>query len=394
MNSILRKLNFLAMKTLRNLAKTTIAFGFLFFIHSCLDYHVTTTVHPDGSIDRVIKVFRNDSGSFDSGSMYIPDGEGWARTTEWETKIENETDTIRKFVLTAKKHFKNYRELNSDLSGDSLKPGNIRIETKLEKKFRWFYTDILFTETYKKCYPFDHFPPNDFLSESEIEFSLNSDSFIYSPEKEYFVKTSSLEQIPVLTKQDSLKAEEIEKELEVKFNTWMAKNAFEEFSQIVSASLKETNKELEEKFQERRDSIYQLVNFEKLMNSEEDELIELSIRTVADLLEIEPDRIYNSKKNEFDLFFEKLSNIYKPADDSFVNTILMPGELLTSNAQKIEENVCTWEVRFEKFFINDFEMFAESRMINRWAIITSILGASVLVIFLLSLSFRKKRRPK
>ena len=130
------------------------------------------------------------------------------------------------------------------------------------------------------------------------------------------------------------------------------------------------------------------------MNSEEDELIELSIRTVADLLEIEPDRIYNSKKNEFDLFFEKLSNIYKPADDSFVNTILMPGELLTSNAQKIEENVCTWEVRFEKFFINDFEMFAESRMINRWAIITSILGASVLVIFLLSLSFRKKRRPK
>lgn len=391
---ILRKLNFLAMKTLRNLAKTTIAFGFLFFIHSCLDYHVTTTVHPDGSIDRVIKVFRNDSGTFDSGSMYIPNGEGWTRTTEWETKIENETDTIQKFVLTAKRHFKNYQELNSDLSGDSLKPGDIRIETNLAKKFRWFYTDIRFTETYKKCFPFEHFPLNDFMSESEIEFSLNSDSFLYSPEKENFVRISSLDEIPVLTNQDSLKAEKIEKELEVKFNTWMAKNAYEEFSQIVSASLKDTNQELEEKFQVLKDSIYQLVNFEELMNSKEDEFIEISFLTVANLLGIEPDNIYSSKKDEFDLFFEKLRYIYKPADDYFVNTILMPGELLTSNALKFEEDACIWEVRFEKFFVNDFEMFAESRIINRWAIITSILGASVLVIFLLSLAFRKKRRSE
>jgi hypothetical protein len=382
------------MKTLKNLVKTAICIGFLFIIHSCLDYHVTTTVHPDGSIDRVIKVFRNDSGSFDSGSMYIPDGEGWTRTTEWETKIENETDTIEKFVLTAKKHFKNYRELNSDLSGDSLKPGDIRIETNLEKKFRWFYTDMRFTENYKKCFPFDHFPLNDFMSESEIEFSLNSDSFLYSPEKESFVKISSFEQIPELTNQDSIKAEEIEKKLEVKFNKWMAKNAYEEFSQIVSASLRDTNQEMEEKFQELRDSIYHLVNFEKLMNSREDEFIELSFFTVANLLGIEPDNIYSSKKDEFDLFFEKLRYIYKPADDYFVNTILMPGELLSSNAPKIEENICTWEINFEKFFIEDYEMFTESRITNSWAIITSILGASILVIFLLSLSFRKKRRPE
>ncbi len=180
--------------------KWILAVLIIFIIHSCLDYHVTTVVNPDGSLERLIKVFRADSGTFDTGTMRIPSGDGWKVTTEWETTIEPEGDTIKKYVLSARKHFKSYKDLNEELNQTAGEPGYVQVETHLKKKFRWFYTDMKFTETYKQYFPFHHIPIRDYLSESEIEYSIEPDAFIYSLEKKAFVRISEFEIVPELTK--------------------------------------------------------------------------------------------------------------------------------------------------------------------------------------------------
>ncbi|MBU4445439.1 MAG: hypothetical protein L6422_00755 [Candidatus Marinimicrobia bacterium] len=65
----------------------------------------------------------------------------------------------------------------------------------------------------------------------------------------------------------------------------------------------------------------------------------------------------------------------------------MPGLLIDTNAETVEGNKVVWEVGTGKFFLRDFEMWAESRIVNRWAIpVTAVIllvicGGLVIAVF-------------
>jgi len=378
------------MKTLNIYGKWILALLIIFFIQSCLDYHVTTVVNPDGSMERLIKVFRADSGAFDTGTMRIPSGDGWKITTEWETTIEPEGDTIKKYVLSARKHFNSYKELNEELNQNASEPGYVQVETHMEKKFRWFYTDMKFTETYKQYFPFDHIPIRDYLSDSEIEYSKEPDAFIYSPEEKAFVRISELEIVPELTNQDSLLAEELEKNIEKRYKEWLSRNIWQEFKSIIAESSYEINPEIKESFIENADSIYLSIGFHDLPEKITYEGFEdLFIQAIADYFNTNSDRLFDLNSDRLEDFFKKLDKIYAPANDSFTNTIVMPGELLFTNADNYEQNTCSWEIDFSAFFAEDFQMIAESRIKNAWARFVAII-AVVAALFVIIFFFRKR----
>lgn len=380
------------MKTLKIFFKTSLLIFLLFFIHSCVDYHVTTTVNPDGSLDRVIKVSRNDSGAFDTGSLFLPTDSSWVTKTEWEYIIKNEDDTIKKFVLTAQKHFKNFHELNEDLLPDSLNSGFIQIETSLVKKFRWFYTYLKYTEIYKKYFPFSYYPIKDFISETEIEYLFNPDDFTYSPENEIFIKKTDSIELFLLTSHDSIRAREIEKNIETKFNEWMGKNAYVEFSNILAEGLKQKHPELEKEFISKKDSIYELMFFEKLINPENyEDFSKDALPAIAEILQTDDATLYHSNQYKFDNYYKKLDNLYDPAEDNFSNTVIMPGILISSNSHIVEGNTCTWEIEFHHFFAEDYKMYSESKIVNQWAITLSLVFVSLLLVFLFAVSFKRKK---
>ena len=344
----------------------------LSFAHSCLDYHVTTTIRPDGSLDRVVRIERADSGSFDTGSMILPQGEGWVIEAGWEQFPGEDEDSIKKYVMTARKHFGGYQELNRELMTDSLNQGKIKIATSLEKKFRWFFTSYRFTETYQRHFPFDYFPMTDFLTEEEIACNLNPDDFIYSPEENRFVRISSLDVLPELNREDSTRADQLESELEAKMNAWMSMNAWEEFSMIALEALESMEPGLGNTFSAKKDSIFSTGNLSQFLSPGDRDPREI-LNIVSRMMELDREEMYAADSARFETFFTVFEDLFDPLQDSFKNTFLMPGKLTSSNAEVIEVNTCSWEIRFEQFFHDDYTMFAESRINHSWAIVVSIL---------------------
>ena len=359
----------------------------LFFAHSCLDYHVTTTIRPDGSLDRVVRIERADSGSFDTGSMILPQGEGWVIEAGWQQFPGEDEDSIKKYVMTARKHFGGYQELNRELMTDSLNQGKIKIATSLEKKFRWFFTSYRFTETYQRHFPFDYFPMTDFLTEEEIACNLNPDDFIYSPEENRFVRISSLDVLPELNREDSTRANQLESELEAKMNAWMSRNAWEEFSMIAFEALESMEPGLGLVFAKKKDSLFTTGNLAQFL-SPGDEDIRKTLFSVSRMLEIDEDDFYAADSANFERFFNRFEHLLDPLTDNFKNTFNMPGKLTASNALQIEGNACNWEIRFDQFFNEDYTMVAESMIIHTWAIIVSIL-AMILALLAIIFSLRK-----
>jgi hypothetical protein len=381
------------MKTVKSILRVSLAGILLLIMHSCLEYRVTTTVNPDGSIDRVIQIFRSDSGAFDTGSMFLPTSEGWEITEEWVSIQETEDDTTEKYVLTASRHFTNYQELNDELNSGNPANGFIQIETNLEKKFRWFYTEFRYSEIYKKHFPFDYFSVHDFLSEKEFMISVKPEDYIYSREKDVYVKKDELGELPVLSAEDSLRAAEIEKGLEEKFQKWMAKNAWEEFRNILEEGILSLDNEIQNTYIREKENIYDISGFEDMISpSKSDFSIEYVFSSIAGILETEGEILYHSNPERFDLFFQSLEKMYDPATDSFMNTIIMPGKFLDSNAEMIEGNECIWHIQFSEFFAEDFEMYAESRFIHSKNITYSILGFAIFIIFILSLSIKRRKK--
>jgi hypothetical protein len=359
----------------------------LLLIHSCLDYQVTTTIHPDGSLDRVVRIERADSGSFDTGSMLIPQGEGWILEAGWEKIYLEGEDSVSKYTMTAKKHFGSFEDLNRDLMKDSLNEGKIKISTGLKKKFRWFFTSYLFTETYKRYFPFDYYPMTDFLSEEEIAFNLNPEDFIYSPRENKFVKSSSMDTLPQLRLEDSIQAKQLEKDLEAKMIVWMSRNAWEEFSMIAFEALESMDPGLGLVFSERKDSLFKTGNLQQFL-SPGDENVRETLSIVSRMLEIDENDFYAADSANFERFFNRFEHLLDPLTDRFKNTFIMPGKLTSSNAEVIEGNTCSWEIRFEEFFNDDYTMFAESMIIHTWAIVVSIF-AMILALLAIIFSLRK-----
>ena len=127
-----------------------------------------TKIYADGSLDKTI-VFEKADGKLADKNVFGANAEsGWAvRKTKPNDSATIKTDK-EKFRIQLSKHFESDHLMNNDLdkNSDTL----FRVHSRFEKKFRWFYTYIRYSETIRPINRFKMVSPNDFFTKEDDSF--------------------------------------------------------------------------------------------------------------------------------------------------------------------------------------------------------------------------------
>ncbi len=320
--------------------------GILFF--SC-DHNVKveTVLNEDDSIDRTITLENEDSMAFQNNYFGINDKNGW--TIKKERKIEKESKPMGEedWNFTFSKHFSSIEESNHDLNNDV--DTLFHIEANLEKRFRWFYTYTTFSDTYKAIDRFKLLNQSDFLTPEDYAFMKR-----LPPEGDS------------ISKADQLFLED----LTTKINDVLVPSAFfeESFDLVLNiATEKGMDSNWIDSIQHHKASIFNSTIDNK-------ELTEDYFFLVFDSLQIpfpkegEEEFYTRMKSIESRLDFMSYANTGK-----YLHTIKMPGEIINTNADSLAGDYAVWRPSVYKFIANDYTMYAETRKLNLWAVIVSIL---------------------
>jgi hypothetical protein len=250
-------------------------------------------------------------------------------------------------------------ELNAELAGTP--DSTIKIEVKLHKRFRWFYTFLRYEETYKPYSPFSLIPLSDSLTEEEITaFHLGEEN----------------------------------SDLEDKVEAWMQANVIEEIYAAVIESLKETNHPSLsiDVMSTNKDLFYSTLIEDELDLDSLDELV----KYILELCE----GYYGSKtvwvlEEQFlpkaKVVWDKLNFLEDLWTDHYENYVTMPGLILDTNSEEIDGNTVSWELVHQYFLVKDYTMWVESRVVNRWALVVTGIIVSVAFILLIVALLRSRR---
>lgn len=357
---------------------------------SCIEYYkVSTKINPDGSLTRTIQVV-SDSNSFFEGNLKVPaDSSLWKISGKWIHMVPGDTSSEKKYEYTATRHFNNVAELNDFLKIDSDTTKEVETKVEFRKKFRWFYTFIIFSETYLKEMPFNHAEIDEYMSEGEYSFFYD-DEYTYNRENDSLIHIADLTVIPELSPDDSIRVEELEEEIMLKFSDWFVRNVFEEYTDLVLNATKESMPEKHKVLIDNKEELYKKFDLKELILFEsKDDDTPMSI--VADFLELSEDSIKKLNPPVFDLFYKKLDNTNEHGLNNFTvkNMFEMPGDLINTNADSISMNKSYWNYNTLRSYAKDYTLYSEVRIINKWAFVISGIVIIVLLGFLIKVYLRK-----
>lgn len=328
--------------------KLPLLIGSLLFIvtlASCeFDVATETTVYPDGSLDKTIAIEKKDSSRLFNVNT-------WNRSVKHINKIvandsghmisKSESKTFDEFH----KKFSSADEANAELSvsSDTL----LQVTTRFDKKFRWFYTYITYSETYHKL--------NKMKLDQEDFFTTEDYAFIDRLPAEG-QKISTADELYLKLLHDKIFDAYGEKAL---YDEWFELALLVVNTQPGIDSLKRHAKDFREaldKFDEQK--------------IDADRLLLVTI----DSFNIPIDR---SKLSVFEVsqqkFWKKVSFISSASDGKFVNRINLPWPVVSSNADSVVDNSLVWTPPTIKFLLKDYTMYGECRKLNWWAVIVSVL---------------------
>ncbi len=334
------------MKTQTKILMTFIILPIAFTIFGCKkDYKTITKINPDGSCERTFIVT---TGSKNTDVTVLP----LPYDSTWQTKWVKDTSSSGDYILTAKKYFDSYTDL-CNLYDRNNKPDMMKVNLKIEKKFRWFFTFYKYDEKYNKFNLFNIVPVSEFLTQKEIDdyTTGRSDSTI-----------------------------------EAKVKKWEERNYLEDFvDAIIKAAVKLNDPSLTEKMINDKKEVL----FKMLADSKGD----------SDSLTSELNSIFNTKvffklkdviRNENNSITKRAERMFD-AEGNYTNSVLMPGIIIKTNADRIEGNKVAWDFTSKRFTIKDFEMKAESRIMNLWAVYTSALILILIIAALLIPVVKQKK---
>lgn len=356
---------------------------------SCIDhYKVTTTVNADGSLTRTIQVV-GDSASIFNGTLKVPtDSTLWEMSGQWITLDEKDTND-KKWEYTAKRTFKNVDELNEYLKVDNDTVQIIHSYTEFKKQFRWFYTYIEFKETYIQESPFNHVSLNEYMSESEYRYFWDDD-FIYHPEHDSLIHISDLEEIPFLTKKDTIRGDELEVQILSKLADWYYRNVYEEYLTLVTQELIDTEPKKHERLNENRSTLFERIDPIALIESDSG-YSEKPMKVIADFIEMTEEELMAMNPPVFEIFYKQLQISEEFFTDNYLikQATELPGLLLESNADSVSTNTAFWNYNSARNFAQDYTLHAKCRIINNWAFVISSALVLALLIFILT-GFKRK----
>jgi hypothetical protein len=258
-------------------------------------------------------------------------------------------DTGKKIRCTAVRNFSSFVMLKKTFILNNSKWENLSHSVSFKKKFRWFYTTYCYNEVFYRVNPFD-LPVGKFLTRDELQSWKNRNDALEN--FSYDKKTDSL---------NSIVNEKAENWLKECCKLQLVSDLNKAFEILQEPSLKPAL------IATNIDTILKLCQGE--FNTKK------IIAAMAGFYRNE--KIYQLLDKKF-YFIYRTEKTYKSIEDNFyeeaVFKTIMPGVLVEENAKKKMHDTLCWSVTAYKFFFNDYELKAQSRMINYWAfVVTGIL---------------------
>lgn len=318
---------------------------------------VTNYIHTDGSVTRKLemKSIEGDVNKrFKISDIQVPFDNTW--TVKDTIRLDQKGDTT--WIKTAIKQFKNVDELNLTYKSDSGANKNISRQAGFTKRFKWFNTEFRFSEKIDKELSFGY-PVKDFLNNEEL-------IYFYSPEDLKNTKESGPDSLKYKTLRDSVKN---------KTDKWTEKNLVSEwigeFSKLTAG--KTGNDMTRESLRAREDEFVKITekNGNKLDSLWKNGILLKEFIGEANALKykVEADSALSIVTKDLFIDFSDYSV-----------RIVMPGKLIGTNGFIDSSHVLLWPVKSDFFMAEPYEMWAESKIPNRWAWIVS----GLFLVFVLS----------
>ena len=321
-----------------------------------------TEVHEDGTLDKTITFEKGDSLLIRKNIFGIDSIKGW-HTQIMALPPTKETNGTPKaeYKILFNKHFESAEQLNGELNNQS--DTLFHVKSTFEKRFRWFYTYIRYTETFLPINRFKMLSSTDYINQEDNQF---------------------IDRLPgegkVISKADSLYLQM----LNVKIGDYYTNMAiFNEEFEIITELVKRSD--LDKKWIDtlirKKEYIY---NHIEKMKGEPDFALKM-----ADSLHIP---LHHEKASK-DLHVlakdlnSRLSFMGFANDGKYLNIINMPWTVVNSNADSVSGARLFWRPLVTKFLFKEYQMYAESRKMNMWALIVS----GLVIIATLLLLFKKKK---
>ncbi len=345
----------------------------------CLEQEVTTTIRPGGSCERMV-VIRRDNPAFPEGILPSGVDSSWSRTSV------RDTQSGRGYRWIFKKEFSTYEDLSSDCD-ESASPGKIRVAVDIQEHFRWFYTYYEYRETYFRFSPYNLVAPSEVLTEDEILRYTYGDTTAALREKVDEWEARNLFEMvydPMARKAEQLPRTGLSRRLAAHK---------EDFFRLLLAAVKHDRlADTLRAYASSPRSGDDLFNDGRITDAGIDALMNLAIRVFdTDSLGVLQEELRTGWK----AMEETLAGTgtSQANSESFVNTVIMPGTVLDTGALDVKGNTLSWKFQRSQLELHDYEMRAESRMVNFWTIVVT----GLLVLGLLTVAFAfpavMRRRP-
>lgn len=331
---------------MKKLSLFILALLFILTLASCeFDVATETTVYPDGSLDKTILIeSKQDSARaiFNTGS--------WERSFYTPKKVQTVSsdslgiDSAKSLKAFSKFHkkFNSAEEANMELAGES--DTIVRVTSKFERKFKWFYTYIKYSETYHKL--------------NTLNFSSED---YFTPEDYAFI-----DRLPAEGQKIS-KADELYLRLlnDKVFDKYGEEALYEEYFDLASIVI--TPNSGIDSLQKHKEDVFEV--FENKKDFDEN----IFLRILDSLsIPINQEKIAEFKKAQKN-FERKIGFISLANDGKYVNRINLPWDIVKTNADSVAGNSLFWAPPTVKFLLKDYTMYGECRKLNWWAVIVSVL---------------------
>jgi hypothetical protein len=315
------------------------------FLSSCEHtVQMKTTVHTDGSLDKIIVIESTDSALAEYNYLNVGKSQGWQVDTQ-QIKERTKSETVKKkkdkkFLYIFKKSYPSDKKANSELAkvSDSL----FRITSKFEKRFRWFYTYIYYSDTYHAINRFD-LSVDDYLTREDFQFIDNLPA----------------EGRPI-SKADSLFLDGLYERI---FDHYGDRAYFDDCYKILTDLTKGATQR--EKLQAMRETIF-------LLSKRKDFKGDL-LPQLADSLGVSIDTTSVEYKKRRVVTENKLKFASWAAEGKYKHAIEISHEIVSHNADSVSGNTFYWSPSYLKFLLRDYTFFVETRKPNIWAWVVSLI---------------------
>jgi hypothetical protein len=360
------------MKAFRNLLSVAIALWIVGFFMSC-EQKVTvgSVVHPDGAIDRTIAFKEVDSSKVVRNMFGVRESDGW--DTKFERATPDDSVTVKrtdqKYSIVFSQKFVSAAEANKvlDKSNDSL----FRIRSSFEKKFRWFYTYIDYSDTYVAINRFRHLPKEDF----------------FTPEDFAFINRLPAEGRSI-TKADSIYLDNLTEKV---YGHYALRACYEEHFHMMLEAVNENSIGRQWTDSLNRYKGLMFSNFSKNADDKDSDIMEKAFMIqLIDTLGISfpIDRVSTAYRRKFAEMTPRFEFMMEAASEGkFTNMVKMPWDVIETNADSIDGPTLYWNPPTLKLALTDYTMYATARKLNYWAVIVS-----AIVILLAVFAFVRKKK--